>query len=224
LYLAFDLGNRAWKSGFTTGLPQTTWLRTIDAGDPAELQEELRAAKERLGLPEKARISSCYQAGRDGFRLVRYLAHAGIENLVVDSASMDVNRRRRGAKTDRLDVGKLVTMLVRHHEGDRNVRHVVRVPSVEAENGHQLHRELESLKEERAQHTNRIKGLLAGQGIRMKIGKEFARDLDSPTARSSDSRPATTRQGRVLPTTEAPDSIWIAGGLSLDSRGTRGIR
>jgi len=63
---------------------------------------------------------------------VRYLAHAGIENLVVDSASMEVNRRRRGAKTDRLDVGKLVTMLVRHHEGDRKVRHV-RVPSVEAE-------------------------------------------------------------------------------------------
>ena len=88
--------------------------------------------KERFGLPEKARFLSCYEAGRDGFWLVRYLAHAGIENLVVDSASMEVNRRRRGAKTDRLDVGKLVTMLVRHHEGDRKVRHV-RVPSVEAE-------------------------------------------------------------------------------------------
>ena len=178
LYLAFDLGNREWKLGFTTGLGQAARLRTIGAGDLAKLQEELRAAKERFGLPEKTRIFSCYEAGRDGFWLARYLAHAGIENLVVDSASIEVNRRRRRAKTDRLDVGKLVTMLVRHHEGDRKVWHVVRVPSVEAEDGRQLHRELESLKEERTQHINRIKGLLAGQGIRMKLGKEFARDLD----------------------------------------------
>ena len=56
LYLVFDLGNRAWKPGFTTGLGQTTWLRTIGAGDPAKLQEELRAVKERFGLPEKARF------------------------------------------------------------------------------------------------------------------------------------------------------------------------
>jgi transposase len=135
-----------------------------------ELQEELRAAKERFGLREKTRIPSCYEAGRDGFWLARYLAQAGIENLVVDSASIEVNRRRRRAKTDRPDVGKLVTMLIRHHEGDRKVWRVVRVPSVEAEDGRQLHRELESLREERTRHINRIKGLLAGQGIRMEIG------------------------------------------------------
>jgi len=110
--------------------------------------------------------------------LARYLAQVGIENLVVDSSSIETNRRRRRVKTDRLDVVKLVSMLIRYHEGERKVWHVVRVPSTEAEDSRHLHRELESLKQERTQHINRIKGLLAGQGVRMGIGKEFPQDLD----------------------------------------------
>ncbi len=98
--------------------------------------------------------------------------------MVVDSSSIEVNRRHRRAKTDRMDATKLVTMLIRYHCGDRKVWHVVRVPSVEAEDSRQPHRELGSLKRERTQHINRIKGLLAGQGIRMEVGKEFSRDVD----------------------------------------------
>lgn len=142
MYLAFDLGDRDWRLVFTTRLGHAPRMRTIGAGYLVELQEDLRAVKERFGLLDKTRISSCYEPGRDGFWLAKYLAQAGIENLVVDSASIEVNRRRRRAKTDRLDVGKLVTMLVRHHEGDRKVWHVARVSSVEAEDGRQLHPEL----------------------------------------------------------------------------------
>jgi len=178
LYLAFELGNKKWKLGFSTGLGQAPRIREMPAGDLGALQEEIHLAKKRFGLPEETKTLSCYEAGRDGFWLARYLAQAGIENLVVDSSSIEVNRRRRRVKTDRMDATKLVTMLIRYHGGDRKVWHVVRVPSVEAEDGRQPHRELGSLKRERTRHINWIKGLLAGQGIQIGIGKEFARDLD----------------------------------------------
>ncbi len=75
---------------------------------------------------------SCYEAGRDGFWWHRYLTAQGMENLAVDSASIDVSRRRQRAKTDRLDVMKLHEMLIRHVGGER-VGSVVLVPDVEAE-------------------------------------------------------------------------------------------
>lgn len=80
-------------------------------------------------------------------------------------------------KTDRLDVHKLVTMLIRYDEGERKVWSVVRVPSLEAEENRQLHRELEELKRERTRLTNRIKGLLAGHGIRLEVGRGFSQKL-----------------------------------------------
>ena len=113
------------------------------AGDVGALQEEIQLAKKRFGLPTRQRLKlpawrqTGYEAGRDGFWLARYLAQAGIENLMVDSSSIEVNRRRRRAKTDRMDATKLVTMLIRYHGGDRKVWHVVRVPSVEAEDSRQ---------------------------------------------------------------------------------------
>jgi hypothetical protein len=104
LYLAFELGNKQWKLDFTIGLGQRPRERAIVAGDLVALQEEIRLAKKRFGLSETARVMSCYEAGRDGFWLHRYLVSKGIENLVVDSASIEVNRRAKRAKTDRLDV------------------------------------------------------------------------------------------------------------------------
>jgi len=159
-------------------LGQAPRIREMLAGDLGILQEEIHLAKKRFGLPENARTLSCYEAGRDGFWLARYLAQAGIENLVVDSSSIEVNRRHRRAKTDRMDATKLVTMLIRYQSGDCKVWHVVRVPSVEAEDSRHLHRELESLKQERTQHINRIKGLLAGQGIRLDIKRDFPDHLE----------------------------------------------
>jgi transposase len=177
LYLAFELGNSEWKLGFTVGLGQNPRQRKIRAGDLVALQQEIRWAKERFGLPEGARVLSCYEAGREGFWLHRYLVSQGIENLVVDSASIEVNRRAKRAKTDRLDVRKLVTMLIRYDSGENKVWSVVRVPSLAAEDSRHLHRQLKSFKADRTRHTNRIKGLLVGQGVRIPVGRDFLERL-----------------------------------------------
>jgi transposase len=178
LYLAFELSNKKWKLGFTIGLGQSPRERTIEAGDLSALKKEISQAKERFHLPESARVLSCYEAGRDGFWLHRYLVTEGIENLVVDSASIEVPRRKRRAKTDRLDLGKLLRMLIRFDWGEEKVWSVVRVPSVEAEDWRHLHRELSALRGERTRYSNRIKGLLVGQGVRIPVDADFLEQLD----------------------------------------------
>ena len=142
VYLAFELGNRDWKLGFTTGFGQPPRERTIAARDLSALAIELTQAKRRFALPADAPVLSCYEAGRDGFWLHRYLTSIGIENAVVDSSSIEVKRRLRRAKSDGLDVRKLLGMLLRYHAGERDVWSVVRVPTVEEEDRRQLHREL----------------------------------------------------------------------------------
>jgi transposase len=122
---------------------------------------------------------SCYEAGRDGFWLHRFLVSRGIENAVVDSASIEGNRRYRRAKTDRLDVHKLLTMLLRHAAGEKKVWSGVRVPSGADEDRRQLHRELLTTKRDRTRVINRIKGVLAGFGIRMALQQEVETQLDA---------------------------------------------
>jgi transposase len=167
LFLAFELGATKWELGFSTGLGQKPRRRSMDAANIDLLQQEIKGARKRFGLPEDAPVWSCYEAGRDGFWLHRYLTSVGINNFVVDSASIEVNRRKRRAKSDGLDVGKLMLMLIRYYYGEHKVWSVVRVPSPEEEDRRQLHRELKSLKREKTRTTNRIKGLLATQGIRL---------------------------------------------------------
>jgi transposase len=178
LFLAFELGQNTWKLGFTIGVAQQPRERTILAGDMAGLQQELLRAKQRFGLPEETRVVSCYEAGRDGFWLHRYLMAHGVENLVIDSASIEVNRRQRRAKTDRLDVHKLLTMLLRHMSGEQKVWSVVRVPSVEEEDRRQLHRELTTAKQDRTRIINRLKGLLAGHGVQLMPQGDVEAQLD----------------------------------------------
>jgi transposase len=165
LYLAFELGETHWKLAFTIGMGQKPRLRSMPARHLVRLQEEIAKAKKRFGLPPNAPVRSCYEAGRDGFWLHRHLTAHGVGNSVIDSASIEVNRRQRRTKTDRLDAGKLLNLLLRYHGGERKVWSVVRVPSVADEDARQLHRELEQLKDERTGHVNRIKGLLASQGL-----------------------------------------------------------
>ena len=159
LFLAFELGQDTWKLGFTIGMAQPPRERTIPAGALETLQQEITRAKQRFGLPEDARVVSCYEAGRDGFWLHRALVAHGVQNHVIDSASIEVNRRQRRAKTDRLDVRKLLTMLLRFIAGEQKVWSVVRVPSVEEEDRRQLHRELTTAKQDRTRVINRIQGL-----------------------------------------------------------------
>jgi transposase len=177
LYLAFELGWRSWNLAFTTGMAQKPRLRTIQARDLIGLQREIQLAKQRFNLPDDVPVVSCYEAGRDGFWLHRYLDESGIANDVVDAASIEVNRRARRAKSDRLDVGKLLTMLLRYHNGERKLWGIVRVPSPDDEDRRQPHRELIALKEERTAHTNRIKGLLACLGIDVAVDEELPKRL-----------------------------------------------
>lgn len=178
LYMALELSSEEWKLGFTIGFGQAPRLRSLQGRDLTGLLNEIQLAKVRFGLVEEAVVRSCYEAGRDGFWLHRYLEAQGIHNLVVDSSSIEVNRRARRAKTDRLDVGKLLTMLLRYHQGEQKVWSVVHVPSIEVEDQRQLHRELQALKREQTHHLNRLKGLLASQGVRLEVRADFLLRLE----------------------------------------------
>ena len=105
-------------------------LKTVTARSTVGLVCEIKAAKKRFGLSEDAPVLSCYEAGRDGFWLHRFLLAHGGQNQVVDSASIEVNRRQRRAKSDGLDAVKPVEMLIRLHNGERKVWKLVRVPAV----------------------------------------------------------------------------------------------
>lgn len=177
LHLSFDLGWSEWKLAFGTSLGEKPRLRTVPARNLEGLLKEIERAKERFGLPSTARVVSCYEAGRDGFWLHRFLLSQGIENRVVDSSSIEVNRRARRAKTDRLDAQKLLSQLIRFTQGEK-VFSVVRVPTCEQEDGRQGPRELGLLKEERTAHRNRIKSLLASQGVCLQIHQNFLEQLD----------------------------------------------
>jgi transposase len=179
LFMAFELSEKTWKLGFTTGPGHQPRERPVAARHQARLLQEIAQAKRRFGLPETAPVVSCYEAGREGFWLHRFLQAQGITNHVVDSSSIEVNRRKRRAKSDALDVRKLLSMLIRYEHGERDVWRVVHVPSVEAEDKRQLHRDLETLKQERASTTTRIKGLLSSQGIRLTSLSKFPEQLDA---------------------------------------------
>lgn len=178
LHLAFELSRKKWKLGFSDGKKPQVRQVTINAGDLQACGEEIEKAKQRLGVKGGVTVRSCYEAGREGFWLHRAVTEMGIENIVVDAASIEVNRRQRRAKTDRMDVEKLVRQLVRYWRGEQDVWRVVRVPSAEAEDQRQMHRELEILKQERMQHRVRIQSLLFTQGMEVKVGPGFIKKLE----------------------------------------------
>lgn len=178
LYMAIELSRKKWKLGFSDGKASQPRVVTIDARDLQRLKEEIEKAKKRFGLGPEVRVRSCYEAGREGFWVHHALTAKGIENVVVDASSIEVNRRSRQAKTDRMDVEKLVRQLMRYWQGERTVWSVVRVPSPEAEDARQLHRDMEILKKERRSHRARIQSILFTQGIDMEVGSKFLKELE----------------------------------------------
>src|SRR5437763_14935792 len=179
LLLAFELGDRSWKLGFTTGLGQPPRIRQVPAGAIDQVVEEVARAKRRLKLPANTSVISCYEAGREGFWLHRWLGAQGITNHVVDSSSIEVNRRARRAKTDKLDLTGLLNLLARYLLGDRRVWRVVRVPNVAEEDARQLHRSWETLQQDRTRLLCRLQGLLMTQGVRLHITADFLAQLDA---------------------------------------------
>lgn len=189
LYMALELSKAKWKLAFSDGGQQRPRVVTVAARDRGNLAWEIQKAKKKFGLPEDAVVRSCFEAGRDGFWIHRALAKAGVENVVVDAASIEVNRRKRRTKTDRLDAIKLVMQLLRHWRGEK-VWSVVRVPSAEDEDARQLHRDLDQLGTERRAHKMRIQSLLFAQGIDVKVNRKLVDELD----------PLRLWNGKSLPT------------------------
>jgi transposase len=179
LLLAFELGERSWKLGFTTGLGQRPRVRQVPAGAIDRILEEIDRAKRRFKLADATPVVSCYEAGRDGFWLHRWLVAQGVTNNVIDSSSIEVNRRARRAKTDRLDLAGLLNLLARYLLGDRRVWRVVRVPSVVEEDARQVHRSWDALQRDRTRLRCRLQSLLLTQGVRIAITEDVVADVEA---------------------------------------------
>lgn len=163
-----------------------------DGGALLNLLGRLRASAERRG-GMAVQVVVIQEAGLDGFWLHRLLEANGIESHVVDPASIAVDRRHRRAKTDVIDGEMLLRTLMAWARGERRVCSMVRPPSPDEEDRRRLTRERGTLLKERTQHTNRIKGLLAGQGIADydPLRKDRLARLDA--LRTGDGRPLPER-------------------------------
>lgn len=178
LFLALELSSKKWKAGMTRGRGLKQRNKSLDAGDFAGLEIAISRAKKRFGLSADTPVVCCYEAGRDGFWIHRRLERMGLRNIVIDPASVDVKRKRRNKKTDRLDLAKLLKNLILWWEGDDSVWSVVRVPTVEDEDARHFHRELAKLKGERTRHVARIKSLLVLHGVRLQtVSGDFLSQL-----------------------------------------------
>lgn len=177
LYIALELGQDKWLLACATQAAEKPRFRSLAARDLTQLQEEIAKAKQRFGLAADAPVCTCYEAGRDGFWLHRALTNLKIHNVVVDSGAIEVNRRHKHAKNDPIDAGKLLKLLCRYHGGERKVWSVVNVPTVADEDRRQLHRGLKDLQRQQTECSNRIKGLLASQGLDAPVDANFRTTL-----------------------------------------------
>lgn len=167
MYLVFELSDKTWRLLFSNGTKYRN--KSIRAGDLAALEAEITRARERLRLPADVTIRSCYEAGREGFWLHRWLDARGVLNEVIDSASIEVDRRRRRTKTDRVDAEKLMELLSRRWRlGEKKGWRVCRVPSQEEEDLRQGYRERLRLQKEGLALTSHIQSLLRSRGVFIK--------------------------------------------------------
>jgi transposase len=171
IFVSIELSKKAWLTAIHTPLADKVGLHKLKAGDSASLLALIHRITKKVERTMGGRtmggpvtVLSCYEAGYDGFWLHRVLAETGIINHVIDPASLQVNRRARRAKTDRIDAMGMLRALMAFHRGEDQVFSVVQVPSIEMEDARRVHRERQRLIKERIQHVNRIKGLLATQG------------------------------------------------------------
>jgi transposase len=165
---ALELSLKSWLVGISTSDRPKVVHRQVAGGDLrgllAVLGEAAAQAERRCGRP--AAVHVCFEAGRDGHWLHRALTAAGHAVSEIDPASIEVNRRRRRAKTDRIDLDRLVRVQWSLLRGEADVCRVVRVPSEAEEDAKRLHRERAQLVAERNGHVNRVKALLHLHGVR----------------------------------------------------------
>ncbi len=174
LYVACELSAKEWLLTMSSAPDARRYRARVRAGDGEAVRRVVATTKERLGVGMEAPVRSCYEAGRDGFWPHRLLVMLGVRNLVVDSSSIEVSRRARQAKTDRLDGEKLLRMLLRYWGGERDLWHVVHVPTREREDARHASRALTTLQADRTRLRNRIHSLLALHGVsRLRIDARF---------------------------------------------------
>jgi transposase len=195
--VAIELSTREWLLTMSVGPEAKRYRVRVQPGDRAALEDAVRRGRARFGLPAGAAIRSCYEAGREGFWPARLLTAVGVMNLVVDSSSIEVPRRARRAKTDRLDGEKLLRLLIRHWGGEREVWQVVRVPTGAAEDARHASRALTTLQADRTRLRNRIHSLLALHAVRLRLDGRFAARLAAARDWAGEPLPGGA-QARVL--------------------------
>jgi transposase len=195
VYVSLELSRSKWLITSMSAWRDKMSKHSVDAGDGAALLDRLArlrmAAEQRLGRP--ARVVVIQEAGLDGFWIHRLLEAGGIESHVVEPASIAVPRRHRRAKTDVIDGEMLVRTLAAFKRGEPRVCSMVVAPSPEEEDRRRVSRERRTLIKERIEHANRIKGLLASQGISgcEPMRRSFRDRLES--LRTGDGRPLGLR-------------------------------
>jgi transposase len=200
LYAALELSKNSWLLAIQFPGRDNPSLHPIRGGDTGGLMAKLDAARDRLTKVsgQVPKVVLCYEAGYDGFWLARFLKQRGIECLVMEPASLQVNRKARRVKTDRIDVEKQLHTLIAWCRGERHVCSMVVIPSAEEEDLRRSHRERDRLIRERTAHINRIKGLLFGQGIRGINVKSRYKTLTPADLVTGDGRPLPDRLAREI--------------------------
>ena len=200
IYAALELSKNSWLLAIQAPGRGNPSLHPIKGGDAEGLMAKLDAARDRVVkvTGRTPTITLCYEAGYDGFWLARFLEQRGIECLVMEPASLRVNRRARRVKTDRIDVENILHTLIAWCRGERHVCSMVEIPSVAEEDLRRSHRERDRLVRERTAHINRIKGLLFGQGIRGINVKARYKTLTPAALVTGDGRPLPDRLGREI--------------------------
>ena len=200
IFAALELSKNSWLLAIRVPGRDNPSLHPIKGGDAEGLIAKLDAARDRVAkvTGQAPTVTLCYEAGYDGFWLARFLEQRGIECLVMEPASLQVNRRARRVKTDRIDVESILHTLIAWCRGERHVCSMVVVPSVEEEDLRSSHRERDRLIRERTAHINRIKGLLFGQGIRGINVKAHYKTLTPSALVTADGRPLPERLGREI--------------------------
>lgn len=165
LYFAIEMSEAKWLLAFRDGMTQKVRHRSIKARDLDGLRDEITMAKAKLGLAKSSQVESVYEAGRDGFWLHRWLCERGIGSHVLDPSSLQVDRRFRRVKTDKLDAKALVAALIRWMRGETDACRMVRVLTSEQEDARRDARERDRLLHEETGHRARIRSLLALHGV-----------------------------------------------------------
>lgn len=194
VYVAFELSKAKWKLGVVLPGSKKMSCYTITGGDVVALANRLTAIRTKAGRSgEPVRIVACYEAGYDGHWLYRWLTAQGVVCYEIDPASIEVNRRARRAKTDRIDLDRMMRAFLAHLRGEPRACSIVHVPSVEDEDRKRCERERDRLVKERTAHTNRIKGLLHAQGIRDAMPRRRGFVDSLAHVRTGDGRPLPPR-------------------------------